>query len=118
MAPIGNFAVGTLALAVAVLVNKAKLKECLKDHWKLLAVIFGTAGIYLFYLNGWLEWLQGVRDWFVKRIEIPIWALCLICISAFAAPIIIWGIVRLVKNFRALPEAEESSQQLDPRQYT
>src|ERR1035438_67781 len=77
MAPIGNFAVGTLALAVAVLVNKAKLKECLKDHWKLLAVIFGTAGIYLFYLNGWLEWLQGVRDWFVKRIEIPIWALCL-----------------------------------------
>jgi hypothetical protein len=114
MAPIGNFLVGTLALGVAVIINRERLKEFLGRYWKFIAAIFGAAALWALYLYDCLNWMRDVPSWLSHVVKMPVWLLALGIIVVAAVPI---GIQLLVL-WLSERKVSENTEAPSPRQFT
>jgi len=109
MAPVGSFLVAILALLVAVISNKEKLKQVIKQRWVFVTVILGAALIGMCFLYGWLGWTVQLLN---RPVTLRVWVLILLLILAAAVPM---SILFLLAWITAPKEAREAP---SPRQLT
>ena len=95
---VGAWLAAIVSAIVAIIVNRAKLGKFLRRWWKILAVVFGAAGLYVCYLRGWMDWIGDFSRWLSHPVAVPVWVYFSIVFVALGASTLVWFSIPFLKK--------------------
>ena len=97
---VGAWLAAIVSSIVGIIVNRAKLGKFLRRWWKVLAVVFGAAGLYVCYLRGWMDCIGDFSRWLSHPVAVPVWVYFSIVIVALGASTLVWFSIPFLKKLR------------------